>query len=47
MPETIYIDKIFEPYIRAEIISPKEYIGPIMNLCTKHRGIYISTNYFF
>ena len=45
MPETIYIDKIFEPFIRAEIISPKEYIGPIMNLCTKHRGIYISTNY--
>ena len=45
MPESVNIEKIYEPFIRAEIISPKEYIGPIMNLCTTHRGIYLSTNY--
>ena len=45
MPLQVDIDKIFEPYIRIEIISPKDYIGNILNLCTKHRGKYISTNY--
>jgi GTP-binding protein LepA len=45
MPPQGEIEKIFEPYIRIEIISPKDYIGNILNLCTKHRGKYISTNY--
>jgi len=45
MPESNEIDKIYEPYIKAEIILPKDFIGSIMNLCTKHRGIYKSTNY--
>ena len=45
MPDAVNINAIYEPFIKAEIISPKEYIGPIMNLCTKHRGIYKSTNY--
>jgi len=45
MPESVDIDKIYEPYIQAEIITPKEYIGAIMNLCTSHRGTYLSTNY--
>ena len=45
MPDSVDIDKIYEPFIKAEIISPKEFIGPIMNLCTTHRGVYISTNY--
>ena len=34
MPLQVDIDKIFEPYIRIEIISPKDYIGNILNLCT-------------
>jgi len=45
MPESVDIDKIFEPYIRAEIILPKEFIGAIINLCTSYRGIYVSTNF--
>ena len=45
MPDSNDIDSINEPYIKAEIILPKDFIGPIMNLCTKHRGIYVSTNY--
>ena len=45
MPDSQDIDKIFEPYIRMEIIQPKEYIGPVINLCTSHRGTYVSTNF--
>ena len=45
MPISNEIDKIYEPYIKAEIIVPKEYIGNIMNLCTNHRGKYLSTNF--
>jgi GTP-binding protein LepA len=45
MPILNDIDKIYEPYIKAEIIVPKEYIGNIMSLCTKYRGKYLSTNY--
>ena len=45
MPSSNDIDKIYEPYIKAEIIVPKEYIGNIMSLCTNYRGKYLSTNY--
>ncbi len=45
LPESVDIDSIYEPFIKAEIITPKEFIGSVMSLCTKHRGIYISTNY--
>jgi len=45
MPVSNDIETLFEPYIKAEIITPKDFIGVIMNLCTKHRAIYISTNY--
>jgi len=45
MPESVDIETINEPYIKAEIISPSEFIGSIMNLCTSHRAIYKSTNY--
>ena len=45
MPLSSEIDTIYEPYIKSEIISPKEYIGNIMSLCNKHRAKYISTNF--
>ena len=45
MPNPVDIDSIFEPYIKIEIITPKDYIGSILNLCTNHRGKYIATNY--
>ncbi len=34
-----------EPYIKAEIICPQEYIGPIINLCLDKRGVQTSMNY--
>ena len=45
MPEQGDIDTINEPFIKAEIISPAEFIGSIMKLCMSKRGVYKSTNY--
>jgi GTP-binding protein LepA len=42
MPEVGKIDTILEPYIKASIITPADYIGPIMKLCQDRRGIYIN-----
>ena len=45
MPSTGDIDSILEPIVSAEILTPKEYIGSIMTLCQKKRGIYKTTHY--
>ena len=45
MPDTGSINTIYEPYIRAEIITPSEFIGSIMKICVNKRGVYKSTNY--
>ena len=45
MPGSGDIDKIMEPIVRAEIITPKKYIGSIMTLCQKKRGTYKTTQY--
>tara|TARA_B100000686_G_scaffold350813_1_gene447813 strand:- start:1949 stop:3751 length:1803 start_codon:yes stop_codon:yes gene_type:complete len=45
MPPTGEIQSILEPYVSAEIITPKDYIGGIMTLCQKKRGIYKNTSY--
>lgn len=45
LPEETHIDKIFEPYIVAQIISKAEYIGPILTLCMDKRGILKNQTY--
>ena len=45
MPEKVKISYIKEPYIYTNIISPTEFIGPIMILCQNKRGIYDTTEY--
>ena len=45
MPVLGEINSIREPIVTAEIITPKEFIGGIMSLCQKKRGIYINTQY--
>ncbi len=39
LPEPIYTSHIEEPFIRAQIITKSEYIGPIMALCMDKRGL--------
>ena len=45
LPDKEKINKISEPYIRTNIISPSEYIGPLMELCQDKRGNYVSMEY--
>jgi GTP-binding protein LepA len=45
LPAIGEIDHIEEPYIRAQIITPSDYIGNIMKLCQDRRGIYKNTSY--
>ena len=46
MPDLTLINHIEEPYVTASIMTPEEYIGPIMQLCQDKRGIYIDQQYF-
>lgn len=45
LPDRTFIDHIDEPYIKAEILVPNEYIGNVMELCQNKRGIYINMDY--
>ena len=45
MPDKVKISSISEPYVKASIFVPNEYIGPIMELCQEKRGIYQTTLY--
>ncbi len=45
MPDAGNVEKVFEPYIKAQIITPAEYIGAIMKLCQERRGVYRNTMY--
>ena len=45
MPSPGRIQEIYEPFIRAQIITPSDYIGTLMQLCQDRRGIYVNTNY--
>jgi GTP-binding protein LepA len=45
MPPLGEIEKVEEPFIRAQIIAPTEYVGNIMKLCMERRGVYKNTTY--
>ncbi len=45
MPDPTKLDKIEEPFIRAQIITVSDYIGNIMTLCLGKRGILIGQTY--
>ena len=45
VPSTGKLDHIKEPFVKAEIIAPAEYIGNIMNLCTDRRGEFNNQTY--
>lgn len=46
MPDASKIKSIEEPFVDAEIMTPKEFVGPIMQLCQERRGIYQDLIYF-
>ena len=45
MPEPQTIKSIEEPYVKASIMTPNDYVGPIMELCQKKRGNFIDMQY--
>jgi GTP-binding protein LepA len=45
MPDPARIQEFREPFIRASILTPKEYIGVIMELCLKKRGEHAGMHY--
>ena len=45
MPDPTQLDRIEEPFIKAQIITKPEYIGNIMTLCLGKRGILINQSY--
>ena len=45
MPDPVRVESIEEPWIKATIIVPDEYLGAVLELCTSKRGIQINLNY--
>ncbi len=45
MPDVMKIETIDEPWIRATILTPDEYLGAVLKLCQDRRGVQIDLNY--
>ena len=45
MPDVGDIERIEEPYVKAQIVCPSEYVGNLMQLSMEKRGIYKNTSY--
>ncbi|NLV22140.1 MAG: elongation factor 4 [Syntrophomonadaceae bacterium] len=44
-PDPQRIEKVMEPYVKASIMVPNEYVGTVMELCQEKRGSYINIEY--
>lgn len=45
MPDRSRIDRIEEPFVRARIVCPSEYIGNVQKLCHDRRGMFVEMHY--
>ena len=45
LPEATEVDYMEEPVVKASIITPKDYVGAVMELCQDRRGTYIDMQY--
>jgi GTP-binding protein LepA len=45
MPDVMKIETIEEPWIRATILTPDDYLGSVLKLCQERRGVQIDLNY--
>ena len=45
MPDAVYIDHIEEPWIKATILGPDDYLGAVLKLCQEKRGEQIDLTY--
>tara|TARA_B110000014_G_scaffold228537_1_gene188960 strand:- start:455 stop:2251 length:1797 start_codon:yes stop_codon:yes gene_type:complete len=44
-PDPATIDSVAEPFIKASILTPEDYVGPVMELCREHRSEGQTMNY--
>ncbi|WP_408006846.1 translation elongation factor 4 [Pseudalkalibacillus sp. A8] len=45
MPDAQTIDHVEEPYVKASIMTPNDYVGAVMEICQKKRGNFITMEY--
>ncbi|WP_186576458.1 translation elongation factor 4 [Aquibacillus kalidii] len=45
MPDNQKIEEVREPYVKATVMVPNDYVGPVMELCQKKRGDFIDMQY--
>jgi GTP-binding protein LepA len=45
MPDVVKIEEIKEPWIRATILTPDDYLGSVLKLCQDRRGVQVDLNY--
>ncbi len=45
MPDPAAIERVMEPYIRATVITPAQYVGAVMELCQGRRGVHVDIHY--
>lgn len=45
MPNPSEIEKIYEPWMKLDVITPKAYVGNVMGLVTERKGEYVNTEY--
>ena len=45
MPDVVKIEEINEPWIRATILTPDDYLGSVLKLCQDRRGVQVDLNY--
>ena len=45
MPDPGTIEEVREPFIKASVIAPKEFVGAVMELCQERRGVHVGMHY--
>ncbi|WP_442892106.1 translation elongation factor 4 [Companilactobacillus sp. HBUAS59699] len=45
LPDASEIKEVREPYVRAEIMVPEDFVGPVMELCQRKRGQFVTMDY--
>ncbi len=45
MPDPMHVDEVHEPWIRATILTPDDYLGSVLKLCQDRRGVQVELTY--
>ena len=45
MPDQSSVQSIEEPYVKASIMVPNEYVGSVMDICQRKRGTFVTMDY--